>query len=50
MFSIINDLKREDEPAIADIALDFGFNSHSHSGKHSRRATGVSLKKYRQEQ
>ncbi|MGK7894756.1 MAG: helix-turn-helix domain-containing protein [Xenococcus sp. (in: cyanobacteria)] len=49
MFSIINDLKREDKRAIADITLDCGFNSHSHLGKHFRRTTGVSPKKYRQE-
>ena len=49
MFSIINDLKQEDERVIANITLDCGFNSHSNLGKHFRRATGVSPKKYRQE-
>lgn len=40
-------LKREDR-AITDIALDCGFNSHSHLGKHFRRATGITPRQYRQ--
>ena len=39
---------RSKSKAIADIALDCGFNSHSHLGKHFHKATGVSPKKYRQ--
>ena len=40
-------LKREDR-AITDIALDCGFNSQSHLGKHFRRATGITPRQYRQ--
>ena len=35
--------------AIADIALDCGFNSHSHLGKYFRAMTGMTLKAYRQD-
>lgn len=34
--------------AIADIALDCGFNSHSHLGKYFRTMTGMTPKAYRQ--
>ena len=40
-------LKKEDR-AIADIALDCGFNSQSHLGKHFRQLTGMTPKTYRQ--
>ena len=40
-------LKKEDR-AIADIALDCGFNSQSHLGKQFRKATGITPKQYRQ--
>ena len=35
--------------AIADIALDCGFNSHSHLGKYFRTITGMTPKAYRQD-
>ena len=35
--------------AIADIALDCGFNSHSHLGKYFRAMTGMTPKAYRQD-
>ena len=35
--------------SIADIALDCGFNSHSHLGKYFRQMTGMTPKAYRQD-
>ena len=34
--------------AIGDIALECGFNSHSHLGKYFRAMTGITPKTYRQ--
>ena len=36
--------------SIADVALDCGFNSHSHLGKYFRAMTGMTPKTYRQSQ
>ena len=33
---------------VADIALECGFNSHSHLGKYFRAMTGMTPKAYRQ--
>ncbi|MBP0018716.1 MAG: helix-turn-helix transcriptional regulator [Cyanobacteria bacterium SBLK] len=41
------ELLKQTERSIADIALECGFNSHSHLGKRFRQLTGVTPKAYR---
>ncbi len=40
-------LRKDQQRAIADIALDCGFNSQSHLAKHFRQLTGMTAKSYR---
>ena len=40
-------LRKDQQRAIADIALDCGFNSTSHLAKHFRQLTGTTAKAYR---
>ncbi|MEM7595461.1 MAG: helix-turn-helix transcriptional regulator [Cyanobacteria bacterium P01_A01_bin.83] len=47
-YQYIMEQRNKEDRAIADIALDCGFSSQSHLGKHFRQLTGITPKAYRQ--